>query len=322
MFKSKHLPVWIGIILLSGMFLMGQDTWVPPTECIDFDEDGYGNPASDICPNPEWDCNDNNPEINPGVIEGPPDDPVCTDWADNDCDGYMDFGDIGCQQCQEDADCDDSNLCTDDACVDHICISTNNSVPCDDADDCTMDDVCADGSCSGEPQDLDDDTYVSDACGGDDCDDLNPDVNPGAPEGPPLDPTCYDQFDNDCDDFMDMADDACWECEDDEDCDDGNGCTIDICEPGHTCVHEPIPDCIVVVHNSASDASCNHLCGVHDGRSCISVGTDAPGTNGIKWEQILFCVETGANCSSVMMGTFPSICGGSLTQWTNCRCSY
>lgn len=31
MFKRNLLPAWIGIILLSGMFLMGQDTWCPQT---------------------------------------------------------------------------------------------------------------------------------------------------------------------------------------------------------------------------------------------------------------------------------------------------
>jgi len=39
MFKRDLFHVWIGIILLCGMFLMGQDSWPPPTECIDFDED-------------------------------------------------------------------------------------------------------------------------------------------------------------------------------------------------------------------------------------------------------------------------------------------
>lgn len=33
MVSRKTLPVWIGIILLSGMFLMGQDAWVPPSGC-------------------------------------------------------------------------------------------------------------------------------------------------------------------------------------------------------------------------------------------------------------------------------------------------
>ena len=32
MFRRNVIPVWLGIILLSGMFLMGQDTWPPPPE--------------------------------------------------------------------------------------------------------------------------------------------------------------------------------------------------------------------------------------------------------------------------------------------------
>lgn len=40
MFRRNLIPVWLGIILLSGMFLMGQDTWSPP--CVELDPDGYG----------------------------------------------------------------------------------------------------------------------------------------------------------------------------------------------------------------------------------------------------------------------------------------
>lgn len=40
-----------------------------PTECIDDDGDGYGSPANTNCPHPEWDCNDNNPSVNPGMTE-------------------------------------------------------------------------------------------------------------------------------------------------------------------------------------------------------------------------------------------------------------
>jgi len=32
MFRRNLIAVWIGIILLSGMFLMGQETWVPPAK--------------------------------------------------------------------------------------------------------------------------------------------------------------------------------------------------------------------------------------------------------------------------------------------------
>jgi len=98
MFGRKHLPVWIGIILLSGMFLMGQDTWAP-TECIDNDSDGYGNPASSQCTYPDLDCDDSNAEVNPGATEGSAGDPTCGDGLDNDCDGLTDGDDAGCQVC-------------------------------------------------------------------------------------------------------------------------------------------------------------------------------------------------------------------------------
>ena len=45
-------------------------------------------------------------------------------------------------------------------------------------------------------------------CDGD-CDDSNPDVNPGATEGPEGDPTCSDGVDNDCDGAVDGEDPAC-----------------------------------------------------------------------------------------------------------------
>ena len=51
------IPVWIGILVLSGMFLVGQPSWEPP-ECIDNDEDGYGYPGVYTCQHPEEDCDD------------------------------------------------------------------------------------------------------------------------------------------------------------------------------------------------------------------------------------------------------------------------
>ena len=56
--------------------------------CIDNDGDGYGNPAAAACTYPEEDCNDNNPDVHPGMqgqdcLETP-------DNMDNDCDGQVD----------------------------------------------------------------------------------------------------------------------------------------------------------------------------------------------------------------------------------------
>ncbi|MCK5186631.1 MAG: hypothetical protein KAR43_05800, partial [Deltaproteobacteria bacterium] len=52
-------------------------------------------------------------------------------------------------QCVTDPDCDDSNPCTDDACVASVCEYTNNAASCDDGNACTTADTCAAGSCVG-----------------------------------------------------------------------------------------------------------------------------------------------------------------------------
>jgi hypothetical protein len=106
----------------------------------DVDVDGDTYPAC-------AECNDNNPAINPGVIEGPFGDPSCSDGEDNDCDGFFDIGEPSCQS------------------------------PCFDED--------GDGYYS---------TASLPACTFplDDCDDINPAINPGA-----LDDNCND-IDEDC----------------------------------------------------------------------------------------------------------------------------
>ena len=46
--------------------------------------------------------------------------------------------------------CEDDNVCTDDSCDKVIgCVNANNVAPCDDADMCTVDTVCAEGACGG-----------------------------------------------------------------------------------------------------------------------------------------------------------------------------
>ena len=58
------------------------------------------------------------------------------------------------RECQVDGDCDDSNVCTDDACVSNRCEHTGNSAPvCDDGLFCTENDTCTGGVCSGTARD-------------------------------------------------------------------------------------------------------------------------------------------------------------------------
>jgi len=52
-------------------------------QCVDYDGDSYGDPGSATCPQVEQDCDDSDPDINPGETE------VC-DGVDNNCVGGVD----------------------------------------------------------------------------------------------------------------------------------------------------------------------------------------------------------------------------------------
>jgi outer membrane protein assembly factor BamB len=152
----------------------------PNETCKDADGDGFF--SQEGC-GTEVDCNDDDADVNPAVIEAAFGDPACRDQADNDCDGLTDGEDGGCKGCIDDGDCDDGNACTDE--------------------------VCLDGGCMYTGRDADGDGFVDDACDGTDCDDSDENVNPGVTEGPEGDVTCSDQIDNDCDGVTDVSDGGC-----------------------------------------------------------------------------------------------------------------
>ena len=58
-------------------------------------------------------------------------------------------GTVAVPSCTTDAQCADTNGCTDDACTDGACVHTNNTATCDDGNACTSGDVCAAGACVG-----------------------------------------------------------------------------------------------------------------------------------------------------------------------------
>jgi hypothetical protein len=110
------------------------------------------------------------------------------------CDeGYRNQGPTECipdqgADCTSDADCDDSDPCTDDVC--------------DPVEGCLYTDIT--------DKDADSDGYYDAACpGGDDCDDGDAAINPGAAENQSDAASCTDGVDNDCDGLTDDSDPPC-----------------------------------------------------------------------------------------------------------------
>lgn len=158
---------------------VGGEVEAPPAPPSDDDGDGYT--TTDVGGD---DCNDGDPEINPGVIE------QCGDGKDNDCNGEAD-------DCGNDADGDgyDSVDAGGDDCDDaDDTVNPGADEVCDDEIDNDCNDFVDDG-CTSNP-DADGDGVDSIGAGGTDCDDADNTVFPGALE------VC-DTVDNDCDDAVD-----------------------------------------------------------------------------------------------------------------------
>lgn len=114
--------------------------------------------------------------------------------------------------------CDDGNPCTEDACSPSVgCVHQPVNNPCDDGDLCTTGDRCEAGSCSGGPA-LD-------------CNDWNPCTRDWCERGV----GCMFERDADCP----------GPCATSDDCDDGDACTFDLCNPfSNTCEHTLNPTCM------------------------------------------------------------------------------
>jgi uncharacterized protein (TIGR03382 family) len=169
-----------------------------------------------------------------------------------DCGGKV-CGDDGCGgSCGA---CSDGNVCTDDGCESGACVYTPNAQPCEEGDECSVNDACAGGVCvPGGPMDCDDQNPCTDdgctngGCYWDEnqagCDDDDPCtvddqcIQGGCAPGNPMG----------CDDLNPCTDDACVDGEcvhspNASPCDDGDGCTqIDACSGG-ICVGSGAPDC-------------------------------------------------------------------------------
>ena len=168
--------------------------WLDPAEggCLDADGDGYQDAA---CGGD--DCNDSSALVNPGAEE------VCDNNVDDNCNGLIDED---CLACDVDGDGYDSFDCGGADCDDlDPDVNPGASEICDDG---------IDNNCDGEADenctqcDIDGDGFMAElaACSGNDCDDTNASVNPGAAE------ICDNKKDDDCDGAVDGDDSDCATC--------------------------------------------------------------------------------------------------------------
>lgn len=116
---------------------------------------------------------------------------------------------------------------------------------CDSPDPCFVG-SCEGGVCLTVPRDNDDDGFAPPECGGNDCNDLNPNTFPGAREN------CFDADDNDCNGVADCFDPAC---EGVPDC----GC---VPQPGgEDCTNGTDEDCDTTVDCNDTDCLGTPACG-------------------------------------------------------------
>lgn len=185
-----------------------------------------------------------------------------------------------CENCDADADCDDGDVCTTDACTDgrcaftaiadccvdaadcaddgndcttatcvaNVCGTENvaDGTACNDGDACTEDDACTGGACGGTDVACDD----GDVCTSDSCDAATGCVFTAIPG-------CC-EVDGDC-----AAGEVCVEmqcvegipCDDANPCDDSNVCTTDACVDG-ICAFTPVAGCC----NTDADCAAGQVC--------------------------------------------------------------
>ncbi len=123
-------------------------------------------------------------------------------------------------------DCDDENPCTDDTCdANQGCIHALNSAPCDDGNACTLQDHCKSGWCAGTLVACDD----GNVCTDDSCNEETGCQN--IPNQKPCTDATICTIGDHCQDGICQPTATL-------DCDDGNPCTDDACNPDLGCVHK------------------------------------------------------------------------------------
>ncbi len=224
-------------------FDMGADEYLLP--CIDEDMDGYGDPADPTCLFPQWDCDDTDPDVNPGAEE------VC-DGVDNDCSGGIDEEPAASASCDSGLFCDGAEYCSEgscwpgeEPCPDDGLFCTGEELCDEDLEQCySTGDPCPDDGlyCTGEElcdEDLDQCYTTGDPCpddglfctGEESCDeDLDQCESSGNPcEDDGLFCTGEESCDEDLDECVSSGDP----------CPDASDCTDDFCDEGLDACENP-----------------------------------------------------------------------------------
>ncbi len=125
----------------SGLSTVLDLTIIYVPDCIDDDMDGYGYPASLLCTYPESDCDDSNPNVNPGEIE------ICNGIDDNCVNGVDEGGDA---LCSNEVFCDGTETCNGLAGC-----QQGTAVDCSDSMFCTVNERCDESidGCASDPRD-------------------------------------------------------------------------------------------------------------------------------------------------------------------------
>ena len=167
-------------------------------------------------------------------------------------------------ECASDEQCNDYNECTTNRCNAGSCVfEPISGIPCDDGLYCTVDDACLNGACIGTARNCDDELFCN---GTETC---NENSNQCESSGNPCAWLCNE------------VEDVCLtrptttttttpppDCSTDEDCNDDNPCTEDICDMG-SCMNPPSEEGTPCTDD---ELFCNGI-EICDGEgSCISTG--------------------------------------------------
>ncbi len=230
-------------------------------------------------------------------------------------------------------DCDDAEPCTDDGCNTGTgeCTHSDNTDTCEDGNNCTIDDVCAGGTCTSTPVVCDDGVFCNgvelcNAGSGDcdlgtppSCDDTVVCTTDSCDGGSdmcvhPVEPGCCDS-DDDCTnhdvcDGLETCDTGTGNClpgTAPPACTDGDGCTLDACDPVTGCGFAPIAGCCdadadcddanacsVDTCNTDTNVCAHHVTDCGDDDVCDGAETCNPTTGDCEPGTPLVCDDTAA----------------------------